>query len=224
MIRIHNSLVGGVERKALAWLVRRMPAPVTPDILTAFGIFGAALTLLGYVLTSWSPAFLWLASLGLVFHWLGDSLDGSLARFRQIERPRYGFFLDQSVDVIGNLLIALGIGLSIYVRMDFALLALTGYHALSVYSLVRACVSGEFHVALAGSGPTEMRLLIITMNTMIFTFGAPQFMVLGLAMTWCDLTVVLLAAVYFATFVWQVAIYARKLARAEAPLPQAPGR
>jgi archaetidylinositol phosphate synthase len=223
LIRIHNSLIGGVERKALAWLVRRMPPRVMPDALTAFGIFGAALTLLAYLLTYWSPAFLWLASLGLVFHWLGDSLDGSLARFRRIERPRYGFFLDQSVDVVGNLLIALGIGLSIYVRMDFALLALAGYHALSVYSLVRTCVSGEFHVALAGSGPTEMRLLIITMNTMIFVFGAPPFTLLGLPMTWCDVTVILLAAIYFATFVWQVAIYAGRLARAEPPPATAPG-
>lgn len=224
MIRIHNSLIGGVERKALAWLVRRVPAGVTPDTLTAFGIFGAALTLVGYVLTSWSPAFLWLASLGLVFHWFGDSLDGNLARFRQIERPRYGFFLDQSIDVVGNLLIAVGMGLSIYVRMDFALLALAGYHALSVYSLVRACVSGEFHVSLAGSGPTETRLLIIMMNTMIFIFGAPPFVVYGVAMTWCDVTVILLAAGYFITFVWQVAAYARMLRGAETPLARASER
>lgn len=192
-----------------------MPAIVTPDALTAFGIFGAAMTFVGYVLTAWSPAFLWLASLGLVFHWFGDSLDGSLARFRKIERPRYGYFLDQTIDVIGNLLICVGMGLSAYVRMDAALLALAGYHALSIYSLVRACVSGEFHVSLAGTGPTETRLLIIMMNTMIFFFGAPQFVVAGIALTWCDVTVLLMAAGYFVTFACLLASYARQLAREE---------
>lgn len=215
MIRINNSLVGAIERKTLAWLVRRVPSRMTPDTLTALGIFGAALTLAGYILTAWSAAFLWLASLGLVFHWLGDSLDGSLARFRKIERPKYGYFLDQSIDVIGNLLICVGMGLSAYVRMDVALLALAGYHALSIYSLVKACVSGEFHVSLVGWGPTEMRLLIILMNTTIFFVGAPKFMLAGLAMTWCDLAVLLMAAGFFAAFVHLLASYAAELARAE---------
>lgn len=216
LIRINNSLVGSVERKALAWLVRRVPAGITPDGLTAFGIFGAFVTLVGYLLTAWSPAFLWLASLGLVFHWLGDSLDGSLARFRKIERPRYGYFLDQTIDVIGNLLICLGMGLSAYVRLDVALFAMAGYHALSIYSLVRANVSGEFHVAIAGSGPTEMRLLIIMMNTMIVLFGAPHFVVQGIAMSWCDVTVLAMAACYFVIFVCLFASYARRLDREEA--------
>lgn len=216
MIRINNSLVGAIERRALAWLVRRMPRSVTPDKLTAFGIFGAALTLAGYVLTAWSPSFLWLASLGLVFHWLGDSLDGSLARFRKIERPKYGYFLDQTIDVVGNLLICAGMGLSAYVRMDVALLALAGYHALSIYSLVKACVSGEFHISLVGWGPTEMRLLIILMNTTIFFFGAPPFTVVGLTMTWCDVTILLMAAGLFTTFVCLLAGYAAQLAHEEA--------
>ncbi len=215
MKRIHNSLVGTVEQKALSWLVRRVPASVTPDMLTAFGIFGAALTLVGYVLTAWTPEFLWLASLGLFFHWVGDSLDGNLARFRKIERPKYGYFLDQSIDVIGNVLICIGMGLSAYVRMDVALLALAGYHALAIYSLVKACVSGEFHISLVGWGPTEIRLLIILMNVMIFFFGAPKFHVAGLSVTWCDITVFLLAGGFFATFTGLLAHYAAHLAREE---------
>ncbi|RYE30630.1 MAG: CDP-alcohol phosphatidyltransferase family protein, partial [Hyphomicrobiales bacterium] len=218
-IRINNSLVGAIERRALAWLVRRMPPRVTPDKLTAFGIFGATLTLVGYVLTAWSPGFLWLASLGLAFHWFGDSLDGSLARFRKIERPKYGYFLDQTIDVIGNLLICVGMGLSAYVRMDFALLALAGYHALSIYSLVKACVSGEFHISLVGWGPTEMRLLIILMNTTIFFFGASSFTLAGLTMTWCDITVFLMAAGFFTAFAFLFASYAAELAREEATDP-----
>ena len=211
MIRVHNSLVSGLERKTLAWLVRRLPVSVTPDMLTAFGIFGASVTLVGYVLTLWAPQFLWLASFGLVLHWLGDSLDGSLARFRKIERPKYGYFIDQTVDVIGNLLIGVGIGLSPYVRMDTALFAMAGYHALSIYSFVRACISNEFHVSLLGSGPTEIRLLIILMNTFILVFGAPQFTVIGIAMTWCDLAMMAMAIGFMTAFVCLVAAYAGKI-------------
>lgn len=224
MIRIHNSLVGAVEHRALGWLVRRVPAYVTPDMLTAFGIFGAALTLIGYALTAWSPEFLWLASLGLFFHWLGDSLDGNVARFRKIERPKYGYFLDQSIDVIGNVLICIGMGLSAYVRMDVALLALAGYHALAIYSLVKACVSGEFHISLVGWGPTEIRLLIILMNMMIVVFGAPKFLLAGLAVTWCDITVFLLAAGFFITFTGLLASYAAQLAREESAASRARDR
>lgn len=228
MIRINNSLVSAVERKALIWLAGRAPAWVVPDGLTALGILGALLTLIGYGLTAWSPGFLWLASVGLVVHWLGDSLDGTLARYRKIERPRYGYFLDQSVDVVGNMLICVGIGLSVYVRMDVALLALAGYHALSIYSLVRACVSGEFHISLAGTGPTETRLLIVLMNTMILLFGAPELHVQGISFTWCDVAVFLTAACFFVIFICLVAGYARRLAHEEragvaAPPTRMPG-
>lgn len=215
MIRINNSLVGAVERKTLAWLVERMPCAVGPDHLTAFGIFGAAITLVGYALTHQSPTFLWLASLGLAIHWFGDSLDGSLARFRKIERPRYGYFLDQTVDVIGNLLICGGMGLSAYVRLDVSLFALTGYHALSIYNLVKAGVTGEFNVSLSGWGPTEIRLLIIMMNTTIFFFGAPALTLGRQAFTWADITVLLMAASFFALFVRLFVGYASELAREE---------
>lgn len=215
--RIHNSIVGAVERRALIWLVSRLPGWVTPDALTAFGIFGAGLTLIGYLLTATSPAFLWLASFGLVCHWFGDSLDGTLARHRRIERPRYGYFLDQTVDVIGNLLICLGMGLSAYIRLDVALLALAGYHALSIFSLVKACVSRDFHISIVGFGPTEMRLLIIAMNLNIFLFGAPAWTVGSLTMTWCDVTLLLMAAGFFCVFVYLVFDYAAYLARDEKP-------
>lgn len=196
-------------------LVRCLPSFVTPNALTAFGLFGAGLTLIGFLLTALSPNFLWLASLGLMCHWFGDSLDGTLARFRCMERPRYGYFLDQTIDVIGNLLICLGIGLSAYVRLDVALLALAGYHALSIYSLVKACVSREFHISIVGFGPTEMRLLIIVMNVNIFLFGAPMLTIGPLTMTWCDITLLFMAGGFFCVFIYLVFDYAGQLARDE---------
>ncbi len=216
MIRVHTSVSAEVERKILIWLASRLPGWVKPDHLTAFGVFGAGVTLLGYALTWLSPGFLWLASLGLVLHWYGDSLDGTLARLRKIERPRYGYFLDQTVDVVGNLLICLGMGISPFIRMDTALLALAGYHALSIYSFVKTCVSNEFHVALLGSGPTEIRMLIIAMNMLILAFGAPGLAWMGLAFTWCDVAVLVETLGFFAVFIWFVASYARELRDEEA--------
>ncbi len=213
--RIHVSLVWRYERLALDWLVRRVPASVTPDMLTAFGTFGSAVTLVGYGLTWVSPAFLWLASFGLFIHWLGDSLDGNLARHRKIERPRYGYFLDQTVDVVGNLLIALGMAISPFVRAEVALFALAGYHMLSIYVFVRAYVSREFHVAVFNSGPTEIRLMIVAMNMLILVFGAASFDLLGMQVSWCDIAMSLLGLGFMVAFANLVFVYAKELRQAD---------
>ena len=91
-----------------------MPSWVTPDFLTAIGFAGALITFGAYVLAGWDATWLWVASLGFVVNWFGDSLDGSLARYRQIERPRYGYFLDNAIDLVTQLLLAAGIALSGY--------------------------------------------------------------------------------------------------------------
>ena len=187
--RFHVSLLARQERAALDWLAPRLPAFVTPDMLTAFGLFGALVTFAGYALCALSPQFLWLASAGLVMNWFGDSLDGGLARYRGIERPRYGFFLDQNIDVIANLLIASGFVASPVIRLEPAALALFGYQALTIHVLVRSNIDGVFQVSVLNSGPTEMRLLIILMNMLILIFGAPVWTLFGFSFAWCDITV-----------------------------------
>ena len=86
---------------------------------------------------------LWVASLGFVVHWLGDSLDGSLARYRRCERPLYGYFLDHTVDAICNFLVMAGLGFSPWVRMDTALFTLIGYYLLCMYVFINNQVSGD---------------------------------------------------------------------------------
>jgi len=103
--RVNKILLGPLERPALAWLAKKMPAWVTPDTLTVTGFLGTILVAVSYVLTNQHHAFLWLASLGLVINWFGDSLDGTLARYRNIERPRYGFFVDHAMDGLGEVLV-----------------------------------------------------------------------------------------------------------------------
>jgi len=166
--RVNDILLGPLERPALQFFARHMPAWITPDKLTAFGMLGSALVFISYLLTRRDPGFLWLASLGFVINWFGDSLDGTLARYRNIQRPIYGFFVDHSLDAVSETLVFIGLGLSHYVRLDLALLALVGYLLLSILVYIRTCVDGVFKISYGKLGPTEVRLLAIIANTVLF--------------------------------------------------------
>ena len=99
-VRVNDILLSKMEKAALNWLVMRLPAWVTPDMLTFFGFLSAILIGVSYALTNLDKNFLWLANLGFLLNWFGDSLDGTLARHRKIERPIYGFYIDHVVDII----------------------------------------------------------------------------------------------------------------------------
>jgi len=152
--RVNPMLLGPLERPALRWLAAHMPAWVHPDLLTAFGFLGTVVIFVSYVLTNYSPWFLWLASLGLIMNWFGDSLDGTLARYRNIERPKYGFFVDHIVDALDEVLVFLGLGLSPYIDFRIATLALIGYMLMSVLVYVDTIVTGKFRISYAKLGPT----------------------------------------------------------------------
>ncbi|MGH6845273.1 MAG: CDP-alcohol phosphatidyltransferase family protein, partial [Methylocella sp.] len=145
--RVQDNILAHRERDCLDWLCRHMPGAVTPDRLTGFAAGGACLVFASYVATSLHPGFFWLATLGLIIHWFGDSLDGSLARYRRIDRPRYGYFLDHSVDALCNLTIMAGAGLSAYIRLDVALFALLGYFMLCMYVFLYNHVSQRFQLS-----------------------------------------------------------------------------
>ena len=169
--RVNDILLGPLERPALHWLAAHMPAWVTPDICTAIAVLGALLTMVSYGLSNYSPNYLWLASLGFFINWFGDSLDGTLARYRHIERPRYGFYIDHIIDVVCQVMIFLGLGLTPYVSFNVACLALIGYMMLSVLVYVRTCVAGEFKISYGRLGPTEGRVLAVLLNTSMYFFG-----------------------------------------------------
>lgn len=172
MNRIHEAFTARSEKKLLLWIAARLPLSVTPDRLTAFGVLGSLISFLSYLACWLSPDFLWLASAGLVIQWMGDSLDGTLARLRRIERPRYGFMVDHSTDIISQLMFAIGIGLSPYLHLASALLALVAYLAVTAVSFIRLHVTGDLHLSYGKIGPTEMRLLLILGNVLLYFFGA----------------------------------------------------
>lgn len=181
--RVNDILLGPLERPALKWLAGHMPRWVTPDILTVIGVVGAFVTVVGYGLSNFNRGFLWLASLGFVINWFGDSLDGTLARYRQIERPKYGFFVDHILDAFCEVLIFLGLGLTPYITFTNASLCLIAYLLLSIQVFIRTYVSGEFKISYSKLGPTELRMIAISLNAFMFFFGKHTF-TLGLSPAW----------------------------------------
>jgi len=160
-------LLAGVERRILLRLAARVPRSIRSNHLTALGTIAAAGAGAAYALTHYSPAWLWVASLMLVINWLGDSLDGTLARVRGTQRPKYGYYVDHVVDAFSTAVIGLGIGLSPYVNLGLALGLVVVYLALSINVYLESSVFGVFKISYGRIGPTEVRLLLVMLNTML---------------------------------------------------------
>lgn len=161
-------LLAGPERRALHWLAARLPSAWRPNHLTAIGVLGAVGAGMGYALSARHPAWLWLASVMLAVNWFGDSLDGTVARVRRIERPKYGYYLDHMVDAFNTAVVGVGIGLSPYVGLPFALALVIVYLALSINIYLESSVFGVFEISYGIFGPTEIRALLVVANTMLY--------------------------------------------------------
>lgn len=209
--RIQQNILAKSERRLLTWICARLPAWVTPDKLTAAGMVGAVAIFAGYALSSFAVDWLFLALAGYVVQWLGDSLDGSLARFRKIERPSYGYFIDHSCDGLAVMLILAGMGLSPFVTMDIAMVALAGYLLMSIHAFLSARVTGELKLSYMAAGPTEARLFLIAITVAMLVNGKATE-VLGDYSSY-DLMVGTVACILLALFLFQTAVMGRHLAR-----------
>jgi archaetidylinositol phosphate synthase len=169
--RLNNSALGVLERPVLAWIARRLPRQIVPDHLTALGLAGALTTSIGYCASRWSIQCLWIACAGLILNWLGDSLDGTLARLRSIERPRYGFFLDHTCDLFAQSAVFLSLGVSPCARFGVACVGLIAFLMLFVFSLISLHVHRSLRITYFGFGPTEIRALLLAGNLLTLGFG-----------------------------------------------------
>ena len=218
--RIQLNMVARRERQLLTFLCARLPRAVTPDGLTALSVAGAVLVFASYAASRADPRFLWLASAGFVVNWFGDSLDGSLARYRGIERPTYGYFLDHTVDALNNLVMMVGLGLTTAVRMDVSLFALVGYYLLCMYVFISNHLSGVFQLSFLGFGPTELRIGLIAINTTVVLVGVGGWRIGGVAFTAYDGLVLFAGVMFVAVFVARIVIGIRQLRpRPGAPTP-----
>ncbi len=165
-------LLAGPERRLLRGIAARLPCWINSDHLTMLGVLGSVAVGAGYALTTYDVRWLWLASAALVVNWFGDSLDGTLARVRQVERPRYGYYLDHLVDAFSTAVIGVGIGLSPFVRIEVALLLVVAYLALSINVYLESAVFGVFKLSYGRIGPTEARLILIALNLLLLLTSA----------------------------------------------------
>lgn len=217
--RVNDMLLGSLERKLLAWFCARLPEWMTPDLLTLIAFLAGIMIAAGYALTNLSKNYLWISSLGLVLHWFGDSLDGSLARYRKIERPHYGYFIDHSLDTLAAVIIALGIGFSPLVRFDCVLLALIAYLMMCVSASITACATGVFQISYGKLGPTELRAAIILANAIVFFAKNPVVGYLYGPITFCDLIAIGIAIFLTLAFIVTTLITAVKLRRSDTSNP-----
>jgi phosphatidylglycerophosphate synthase len=209
--RVNISVLGLLERPAIQWLVVRIPASVKPDHLTALGLLGSITVGAGYVLSNLSPGYLWLASLGYIIHWFGDALDGALARFRLMEKPAYGLFIDHSADALSATFTFLGLGLSPYVRFDIGCLVLVTFLLMEFMIILQYSVNGIFRLSYGPIGPTEIRVIAIAVNTLAYFWGANHFHWFGISLTIFDLFCLALTGIGYAVFMVVVFMQARQL-------------
>ena len=162
--RIQASFLAALEKKTLLWLAERTPAVINSDHLTALGFAGQLAAGVFYALSRWNRYYLLAVIACLVVNWLGDSLDGTLARVRQQQRPRYGFYVDHMVDSFGAVAMMGGLAFSGYMHPWIAIGLLIGFLVLSIQSYLATCTMGEFHLSFWNFGPTELRLLLAVGN------------------------------------------------------------
>jgi archaetidylinositol phosphate synthase len=168
-VRVHNALTARIEKRVLTWIARRMPHAITPDHLTALGFASQILAGGAYALSSRNGQFLWLVNFFLAVNWFGDSLDGTLARVRNRQRPRYGFYVDHIADTFGALALMVGLGCSGYVHWEIAAGMLVCFYALSIESYLATYTTGRFHLSHGLFGPTEIRILLAVGNIVILS-------------------------------------------------------
>jgi len=165
--RIQQSFLAAIEKKALIWLAARTPAWINSDHLTVLGLLAMAGAGAGYWWSSVNRAGLIVVIFCLALNWLGDSLDGTLARFRDCSRPRYGFYVDHIVDAFSAFFLLGGLGLSGYMAPSVALGLLVAYLMLSVEVYLASYTLGDFKISYFKMGPTELRLLLSIGNIVL---------------------------------------------------------
>lgn len=219
--RVNDILLGPLERPALKWLSEHMPSWVSSDGMTGLGVVASIIIFLAYIMVgrggpnpkgNW---FLMLASFGFFLNWFGDSLDGTLARYRHLERPRFGYYIDHSIDAFSAVMMFLGIGLAGLSDFTVATFTLIGYLLAMISVYLKTHVTGVFVMTNMKLGPTEIRVIAIIFNTLVFLRGnkpienfpflkqpvTPGTLILG--------TVAVILGVYF---VYETIFVGRKLA------------
>lgn len=214
--RVNQSLTASVEKRILQWMAKRAPRWLTSDQLTILGLSAQVSAGLFYALSRYNRYALLAVILCLVLNWLGDSLDGTLARVRQQQRPRFGFYVDHMVDIFGSVALMCGLGYSGLLHWQTACAMLVAFLLLSSESYLATYTLSCFQLSQGIFGPTEIRLLLIAGNLALL--HSPYSTVFGHTMLLFDLGGTIAAVCMFATAVVVTVRHTTELYREE-PLP-----
>lgn len=168
-LRVQQAVTASIEKRILIWMAQRTPEWINPDHLTALGVSAQIGAGACYAWASRQRYALLLSVLCIALNWLGDSLDGTLARVRNQQRPRYGFYVDHMADAFGAVAMMAGLGLSGYLHRQIAMAMLLGFLILSIESYLATYTLGKFRMSHGPFGPTEIRILL-AMGTVTLLF------------------------------------------------------
>jgi len=212
-IRLQESLTAGIEKKALIWLATRLPAWVQSDHLTLLGFLAMLFAGASYASARWSPNWLLAATFFIALNWFGDSLDGTIARIRNRQRPRYGFYVDHMIDSTGGLFLMGGLALSGLMDWRIAIGMFTAFLMLSIESYLATYALGAFRLSHAKLGPTEIRILLAAGNLALWLH--PQQRVWATPYRLFDVGGIVAIAGMAAMFVAAAILHTRDLYRLE---------
>ena len=216
-VREPSFLLAKPEKRLLTWIAARLPRWVLPDDLTALGVLAAFGICGAYQLSNESLEWLWVVNALIVLQWFGDSLDGTLARVRGIERPTYGYYLDHLVDAIATAAIGLGLGLSPLMLLSTGTLIVVAYLILSINVYLESYAFNRFSIGYGLIGPTEVRLILIGLNTVVALGAGLDFVVADLQLTLFDVVGLGIAATMIVLLIGRAARNLRELSRNEPP-------
>ena len=159
-VRQHGSLLAAVEKEALVWMAKRLPLWLNSDHLTLLGFAAMLMAGIAYWVASWNRLALWVVVVALAVNLFGDSLDGTLARVRNQQRPRHGFYVDHVLDLVGTSFLVGGLALSGYMSPLLALGLLVAYQMVAAEEFLSTHVQSVFHLSFLRIGPTELRIIL----------------------------------------------------------------
>jgi archaetidylinositol phosphate synthase len=214
--RVQQSWLAANERVLLVRIAKSLPRWIKPDHLTMLGISGSLLCGIGFAASALSPKWLWLVVIGLVVNWAGDSLDGNLARVRRIERPKYGFFVDHTSDILSQVLIFMGMAVSPYVRFETGCLLLMSYWLAAMFTFIRTISVQVFQISYFGIGPTEIRIGLLAYVASLLTIGPLPVVTRMGVLSLMDILAMAIFAVVMVSFTLMTLGEARRLGALEA--------
>jgi archaetidylinositol phosphate synthase len=212
-VREHRSILAAAEKRLLIFIAERLPRGINSDHLTSLALAAMGLAGAAFAAARWDRRALWLVVVALALNWFGDSLDGTLARVRRVERPRYGFYVDHVLDIAGATLLFGGLACSPFIMPGIALALLIAYLLVAGEVFLATAVRGVFKMSVSGIGPTELRIILAAGAMALLR--DPKVSIGTLTVPLFDLGGALAAAGLLAVFVVSVLRNASALAVAE---------